>query len=108
MLSAGMTALAWWSLTATGAAAQTATETADASSPAAENNRGDGIETVTVTARHREENAQDVPISLSVVKAATLEANGITNSTKLERRFDKPAQYYASCARPGIECGAHQ
>jgi iron complex outermembrane receptor protein len=41
---------------------------------------GGGIETVTVTARHRKEDAQQVPISLSVVNTEALEAAGISNS----------------------------
>ena len=46
-----------------------------------------GIETVIVTARHRAEKAQDVPISLSVVNSDVLEANGITNSLNLNQVF---------------------
>jgi iron complex outermembrane receptor protein len=43
-----------------------------------------GIETVFVTARHRSEDAQKVPISLTVVDAAALDTNGITSSEKLD------------------------
>ena len=57
---------------------------ADGSYAVAYNAQGVGIETVTVTARHRQEKAQDVPISLSVVKGDTLESNGITSAIKLD------------------------
>jgi iron complex outermembrane receptor protein len=39
---------------------------------------------ITVTARRREESLQDVPISVSVVSAASLERQGITNTTELD------------------------
>src|ERR1700761_15597 len=41
------------------------------------------VETVTVSARRKSENEQDVPISLTAVSADTLAANGITNALKL-------------------------
>jgi iron complex outermembrane receptor protein len=84
LLSTGVTALAAWSLSATNVAAQSTSGAAAGSQEVASNSQGDGIETVVVTARHREENAQNVPISLSVVNAATLDANGITSSRDLK------------------------
>ena len=52
-----------------------ATEIAAADTQLAANNYNDGV-TILVTARHREEAAQDIPIALSVVKAETLEKTG--------------------------------
>ncbi len=42
-----------------------------------------GVETVTVTARRKSENEQNVPISLTAIGGDTLQANGITNALKL-------------------------
>ena len=43
----------------------------------------EGLETVTVTARRKSENEQNVPISLTALGSDTLQANGITNALKL-------------------------
>ncbi len=45
---------------------------------------GHGVEDVVVTARHRSERAQTVPIGLTSVSAAKLKANAITSITNLE------------------------
>jgi iron complex outermembrane receptor protein len=42
------------------------------------------VETVNVTAQRREESAQDVPLSVSVVTANTAEAMGVTDTASLE------------------------
>ena len=83
LLSAGAAALLTWAGTARAADTVSASNATDGSYAVAYNAQGGSVETVTVTARHREEKAQDVPISLSVVKGETLEANGITSSVKL-------------------------
>lgn len=44
---------------------------------------GTGVETVTVTARRKSENEQNVPISMTALSADALQANGITNALKL-------------------------
>jgi iron complex outermembrane receptor protein len=41
------------------------------------------VETVTVSARRKSENEQNVPISLTAISADTLAANGVTNALKL-------------------------
>jgi len=43
------------------------------------------IVTVSVTARHRKENAQDVPISLGVVSGDALQANGVSSTVALNQ-----------------------
>jgi len=85
LLSAGVAALLTWGGAARAADTDNTANAGDGSYAVAYNAAGGGIETVTVTARHREEKAQDVPISLSVVKGDTLESNGITSSIKLDQ-----------------------
>lgn len=46
-------------------------------------NNPDGVETVTVTARRKSENEQNVPISLTAITGDALAANGITSALKL-------------------------
>ena len=67
------------------------------SAPVASADQGDGVsvasngattnevEQITVTARRRSENAQNVPISLTAITGDTLAANGITNALKLQQ-----------------------
>lgn len=51
------------------------------------NTAGGGVEivTVSVTARHRTEKAQDVPISLGVVSGEALQANGVSSTVALNQ-----------------------
>jgi len=44
---------------------------------------GEGVETVTVTARRKSENEHNVPISMTALSSDTLQANGVTNALKL-------------------------
>ncbi|MEI9930195.1 MAG: TonB-dependent receptor [Rhizomicrobium sp.] len=44
---------------------------------------GEGVETVTVTARRKAENEHNVPISLTAIESSTLRDNGISNALKL-------------------------
>lgn len=53
-------------------------------SPSASANGSQGVEEVTVTARHRTERSQKVPISLTAIGAAKLAANNITSLTQLQ------------------------
>ena len=46
---------------------------------------GASVEIVSVTARHRKENAQDVPISLGVVSGEALQANGVSSAVALNQ-----------------------
>ncbi len=69
------------SLLITGLAAPAFAQDAD---PAAED--GGGIEEIVVTAQRREENLQDVPISVSAFSAAQLAATGTTDVSRLEGR----------------------
>ncbi|WP_296596029.1 TonB-dependent receptor plug domain-containing protein, partial [Phenylobacterium sp.] len=71
-------------LAATPAASQAVSATVTASNASAEADAGDGagdgsVEAVVVTARRRAEQAQDVPIALSVLGAETLEKTGTYN-----------------------------
>jgi iron complex outermembrane receptor protein len=70
---AGLGAMALGML-APGAFAQTAS-----SSAGDEANRSDGLEDIVVTAQKREENLQSVPISITALGAASIEANRIQN-----------------------------
>ena len=57
-----------------------------------------GHETVTVTARRREENVQDVPLAISVVPAATLADTGAFNVNRLTQ-LQPSLQFYSSNPR---------
>ena len=56
----------------TAVAAVSASEASDAQAP-------DALEEITVTARKRSENIQDVPISITALSGAALEARGVEN-----------------------------
>jgi iron complex outermembrane receptor protein len=56
------------------------------------------LESIVVTARRRAENVQEVPIALSVVSAATLEATGSFNVARLQQ-LQPAIQFYSSNAR---------
>ena len=57
-----------------------------------------GIEEITVNARRKTENAQDVPISLAVIGGETLEAKGSFNGARLAE-LQPSIQYFASNPR---------
>ncbi len=57
-----------------------------------------GIEEITVNARRKVENAQDVPISLAVIGGETLEAKGSFNGARLAE-LQPSIQYFASNPR---------
>jgi iron complex outermembrane receptor protein len=56
------------------------------------------IEEVTVTARRREENVQDVPVAISVVSGDTLEAQGAFNVNRLTQ-IQPTLQFYSTNPR---------
>ncbi len=67
--------------------------------PAAEAAKADSsLESVIVTARRREEQAQDVPLAISVVNAAQLENTGTFNVGKLSQ-IQPSIQFYSSNPR---------
>lgn len=68
---------------------------ADAQLAAAESRN---IEEVTVTARRREENVQDVPVAISVVSGDTLEAQGAFNVSRLTQ-IQPTLQFYSTNPR---------
>ena len=75
--------------------AQTADQHDGADAPAAKEPRGDDI---VVTARRRAENVQDVPVAVSVVSAATLEAQGAYNINRLTQ-LQPTLQFYSTNPR---------
>ena len=61
-------------------------------------NASDALEGIVVTARRREEQIQDVPLAISVVNAAALEATGTFNIGKLTQ-LQPSIQFYSSNPR---------
>jgi iron complex outermembrane receptor protein len=66
----------------------------DPSAPQADSGQGE----IVVTARRRAENVQDVPVSLSVVSAATLDATGAFNAQRLTQ-LQPTLQFYSQNPR---------
>ena len=58
----------------------------------------DGIGEIVVTARRRAENAQDVPIAISIVDSATLDATGSFNVSRLTQ-LQPSLQFYSTNPR---------
>jgi len=84
-LGRGLTPLAIMAcLVCNDAAAQTAQPTPNATATVATGAVSNGVEEVVVTARHRVEKAQKVPIALTAVSAAKLENTNTTSITQLE------------------------
>ncbi len=75
-------------------AAADAIEAADTAADAAEPRAGD----ILVTARRRAENVQDVPLAVSVVNGATLEAQGAYNLNRLTQ-LQPTLQFYSTNPR---------
>jgi iron complex outermembrane receptor protein len=71
---------------------------ADAATDAAESAAEDTAGQIVVTARRREETAQEVPLAISVVDAAALEATGSFNITRLQQ-LTPTLQVYSSNPR---------
>ncbi|WP_158240759.1 TonB-dependent receptor [Telmatospirillum siberiense] len=74
-------------LLSTPAVAQTAATTAPSSETAGDAENKDAVEEVVVTARHRTEKAQDVPIPMTVLSGASLEAEGIHSVQELQQKL---------------------
>jgi iron complex outermembrane receptor protein len=66
-------------------AEETAAETAETAEAAAAYDDGDYANEIIVSARRRDESAQDVPIALSVVSSETLEATGNYSLTQIQQ-----------------------
>ena len=70
--------------TPTMASAQTAAAPAPATAPAPAADQDTGIDEIIVTAQRREENLQDVPISVSAFGADAIKEKGLTDISRLE------------------------
>jgi iron complex outermembrane receptor protein len=75
--------------------AAAADSTVNSTSPAV---AADELQSVVVTARRREEKAQDVPIALSVIDAKTVESTGSFNVSKLTQ-LQPSLQFYSTNPR---------
>jgi iron complex outermembrane receptor protein len=82
-LSAGVLALAAHGAATAQAVTAGRGNASSTTSPAAQADAATEIETVVVTAQRREEAAQDVPISISVLSASKLAATGVTSTADL-------------------------
>ncbi|HEY6641757.1 TonB-dependent receptor [Povalibacter sp.] len=71
---------------------------ADAAADGANSPQSVTLESITVTARRREEQVQDVPLAIAVVNAATLENTGTFNVGKLQQ-LQPSIQFYSSNPR---------
>jgi iron complex outermembrane recepter protein len=71
---------------------------AEAAADGANANAAATLESITVTARRREEQVQDVPLAISVVDAGTLEKTGTFNVGKLSQ-IQPSIQFYSSNPR---------
>ncbi len=99
MTTAGLAALLCASATAALAQATAPNAQAAASDVAAvDEAEGPSVSEVTVTARRRSENVQEVPIAVSVVGASTLEAQGAYNINRLTQ-LQPTLQFYSTNPR---------
>lgn len=76
----------WKAALLAGAAWGAASVPALAQEPATDAGAETGVEAVVVTARRREESLKDVPVAVSALSAARLEANGASDITALQQQ----------------------